>query len=366
MEVRMERWHRVLALAILAGLWLALRVAAAAPDVPVRYTRLYAAAPAFSVPQGDVRAVAASAQGRYLALAAQGQHAGIWVGQRRTGRWRKLSNHPAQIAWLPDERGMVVVMRGPQEGLTASRVTFYRLPVQGPAVQLATATRLLDWQLIPDASGIVITRTDTPRAHEPTVAVEVFAFATRRWRTVHVEPSRFYDGTPGTSLALRRHGDAWILSYTEGMTGDNSGLWVNLATGKVQRAHEGAYSRLRFSPDGRYALDGPTLYAARSWPVLDRHKTYGRGLGARLRTLATRDGYAHWSPDGRHIAATMPAGCAVFDLAGKQQDASTADLVGWAGPRDLLLWEDSILYLRGIHDRVNKAVCRVAWRAPKP
>ncbi|MEI6518876.1 MAG: hypothetical protein WCO98_02345, partial [bacterium] len=221
--------------------------------------------------------VVMSPSGRYIAVSSYRQKSsteGIWIGDRQTGKWKKIWDHVGEIQWMPDESEMIATVGGEGEwqfGKHQPNCTFYRLPLHGRVSQMTILTNVYEWKVIPDASGLVATRAHAQRKRDRytdiQVEVQVYSFAKRLWHSVHIEAFKWYDSDyPGTHLSIRKHKGDWVINYVEGMTGDNSGLWVNLTTSQSKSAREGS-DELEFSPDGHYVVDGNQLFRARSWPL---------------------------------------------------------------------------------------------------
>ncbi|MHB9134687.1 MAG: M56 family metallopeptidase [Armatimonadota bacterium] len=309
--------------------------------------------PTFTVPAEQTwKPVTASPSGRYLAVPNPQVPGGpgIWVSNLQTGTWTKVWDRAGEIQWLPDEQGMIVAIGGGREredGRPGPRCTFFRVSLDGTATQLTEVTDLCDWLVIPDGSGLVATRYADRRQREGVTEIQVetriYPFANRKWMTKHIAPFIWPDGLIGVGLALRKDHNAWVLSYTERRTGDNSEWWVNLTTGKAMQVHGG--DDRYYSLDGQYAVDGNQLFRARTWPTPPAGRDWGgNALVNRIRTFPVDNVNTDWAPDGRHIAYSMGSidqpWVTAFDLQGKKTVTIKGDFAAWVGPEHLLVSQE--------------------------
>lgn len=313
----------------------------------------------------------ASPGGRYLAVPHSRKPGGngIWIGDLTTGTWTKVWDHTGdEIQWLPDARGMIVLTGAEPEktpiGVTRSSCTFSRVSLDGHVQLLTELTELCDWLVIPDGSGLAATRIHDHRQHDGVTEVRVealrYSFSTRQWYSVFIAPYLWPDGPIGVHLSIRNHRKHWVLSYVEGATGDNSGWWINLATGDHMHVHEGDNITgriLEFSPDGKYAVSGITLYHARTWPAMPRKNDWGGyPLGEAIYTFqeANING-SYWSPDSRLVALN---GLSIFDLQGHLVAHPEGVFAGWVDGGHVLVGKRKKFVLHPLFGGTDREVFR--------
>jgi hypothetical protein len=291
--------------------------------------------------------------------------------------WQQLAYAPQagdELQWLPDESGLIGKRWHPSGRYVVS--TFFRLPRHGQAVELLQVERLVDWRVLPDGSGLVLTRTADSRPGDGAgwgYRIETLHYTFADGRLARIELSDWFGGdwTGGEMLCIRRDGADWIATYAPE---SNTLYWLNLRTRRQQVV---SYPNCTpaFSPDGQYWILGHQLQSAPSWP--------GRTIKGHppVELPGPEWGNAwRWSPDSRLIAYTVAAGYAhmndwtfqmgcgskVLDTRGREVMRLNTLAACWVGSNYLLISGDRqgrrCYYLRSLTGGTDRILCTGAWR----
>lgn len=308
----------------------------------------------------------ASPSGRYLAVPNPriSGELGIWVCDLQTNEWTKVWDQVGKIQWLPDESGMIVGVGLEDKNLNEDgswpHCTFYRISLTGKVTKVTEISDLVDWIVIPDDSGLVATRVAGHGIKDEATSTEtsVFLYAKKKWESKHISPLEFQDGLFGKELALRKHGDDWVLSYDMSATGDNGELWLNLNTGENMQVHGNSFGN--YSSDGRYVVDDShILYSIESWPIPPLGHDWGGNIKMNKIHLFDIGDNIYWAPDAKHIAFsyTDPT---VYDLKGTRIRTINGEFETWVGGEQILVQKDNKLILYPINGEAGRVIFLLA------
>ncbi len=263
------------------------------------------------LPLFDRGPVAASPSGRFLVMHSRTavDGTGLFLCDLAAGNWYKLNDHAIeydeQLAWLPNETGVVVssYTRTSRWSTSFLHFSWNLYTLDGKCQSLTKRDNCVAWALIPDGSGIATLVYDENwparerRMHEQFTVnyrVKIFELARRQWRdTGYVSPDTRAEA--GGVLAFHRYHDHWVLSFP---SHNQTTTWVNLSNGHAAIG-EMFSSQFSYSPDGRYVLAitrfaPPTgkatglttaIYAANDWPATASANKPGAVRGVLIRQL---------------------------------------------------------------------------------